>query len=172
MLCLAQLGTRLRLSSGPSSGLSWGLARGSGFGIQLGLSWAQLGSLCLAWCLGPGRGSVRFEGPVRLETRGSTQNSALGLDRSPARLISVPGSENIINEAKHKGRKSKSKRPEEQVSRRKTRTKNTARKSIMEPPEVIHLASFRIEQRQQAAPGGKIRAVPTCHICSTYLPSL
>ena len=115
--------------------------------------------------MGPGRGLVRFRGLVRLETRGSTQDSALGLDRSPARLISVPGSENIINEAKHERRKSKSKRPEEKVSRRKTRTKNAARKYIMEPPEVIHLASFRIEQRQQAAPGGKIYAV-------TYLPSV
>ena len=56
------------------------------------------------------------------------------------------------------------KRPEEKVSRRKkTLAENAARKS--KPPEVLHLTSFRIEQRQQAAPGGKICAVP-------YLPAL
>ena len=35
----------------------------------------------------------------------------------------------------------------------------------MEPPEVIHLANFRIEQRQQAPPGGKIYAVCMYHAC-------
>ena len=38
ILGLAQLGARLRLSSGPSSGFSWGLARGSGLEIRHGLS--------------------------------------------------------------------------------------------------------------------------------------
>ena len=38
MLDLAQLGARLRPSSGPSIGLSWGFARGSGLGIRLDLS--------------------------------------------------------------------------------------------------------------------------------------
>ena len=38
MLDLAQLGARLRPSSGPSSGLRWGFAQGSGLGIRLDLS--------------------------------------------------------------------------------------------------------------------------------------
>ena len=38
MLDLAQLGARLRPSSGHSIGLSWGFARGSGLGIRLDLS--------------------------------------------------------------------------------------------------------------------------------------
>ena len=45
------------------------------------------------------------------------------------------------------------KRPEEKVSRRKYAGGNAARKFIMKPGEVIHFTSFRIEQRQQAAPG-------------------
>ena len=87
MLDLAQLGARLRPSSGPSIGLSWRFARGSGLGIRLDLSWRSAPLTCLG--LGPGRGLVRFGSAARLETQGSTQDSALGLDRSPARLISI-----------------------------------------------------------------------------------
>ena len=89
MLGLAQLGARLRLSSGPAQGSAgdWLGARDSGF--ELAWLRAQLGPLASAWCLGPGRGSVRFGSPIRLETQGSTQDSELDLDRSPARLISV-----------------------------------------------------------------------------------
>ena len=74
-------------AQGPAQGSTgdWLGARDSGFDSAC-LS-TQLGSFASAWCLGPGRGWVRFGNPVRLETQGSTQDSALGLDRSPARSI-------------------------------------------------------------------------------------
>ena len=58
---------RSELGSGFSSGLSWGLAGESGFG----LAWlrAQLGSLVSAWCLGSARGSARLGSQVRLQVR-------------------------------------------------------------------------------------------------------
>ena len=62
-------------------------------------------------------------------------------------------------------RATKKKKQKRKWEDEKTRAENAARKSIMKPPEVIHLTSFRIEQRQQAAPRGKIFAVP-------YLPAL
>ena len=85
----AQLVAWVRLSLGLSSGLTWGLARDSGF--DLACLMAHLASLGSAWCLGSGRdpGSVRLGSPARLETQGSAQDSALDLDRSLARLISV-----------------------------------------------------------------------------------
>ena len=72
MLGLAQLGARLRLSSGPAQGSAgdWLGARNSGF--ELAWLRAQLGPLASAWCLGPGLGSVRFGSPIRLENQGST----------------------------------------------------------------------------------------------------
>ena len=85
MLGSAELRARLgaRFWAQLKIGWGWGL-------VVLG-SWlrAQFGSLSSAWCLGSTRGSVRTGSPAHLEARGLAQGSALGLDRSPARLISA-----------------------------------------------------------------------------------
>ena len=68
----ARLGTRESacsawLSFELGSGLSWGLAVESGFGLV----WlrAQLGSLVSAWCLGSAQASARLRSQVRLDVR-------------------------------------------------------------------------------------------------------
>ena len=95
-----------------------------------------------------------------------------GLARSSARFGSRSGSEFGLTQGWFLGSRNGDSE-EKQVKNgqkkkwvdEKTRTKNTARKSIMEPPEDIHLASFRNEQRQQAPPGGKIYALGSYHAC-------
>ena len=79
----ARLGTRFWAQL--KIGWGWGLV------VQLGLAWlrAQFGSLSSASCLGSARGSARTGSPAQLEARGLDQGSALGLDRSPTRLISA-----------------------------------------------------------------------------------
>ena len=104
LLARAQLGTResaqwARLNSELGLGSARGSAQGSpgnwfgarDSGFDLACLMAHLASLVSAWCLGSGRGpgSVRLGSPARLETQGSAQDLALGLDRSPGRLISV-----------------------------------------------------------------------------------
>ena len=104
LLARAQLGLGNQLNGlGSTPELGLGSARGSAqgspgdwlgardSGFDLACLMAHLALLGSAWFLGSGRARARFglEAPARLDTQGSAQDSALGLDQSPARLISV-----------------------------------------------------------------------------------
>ena len=165
MLASAQIGARLRLRSRPcSSAGDWLGARDSGFDV----TWlrAQACSLGSAWCLGSGLDSVRLGSPARLKTQGSARLRT----RRSAWIGARPGSENIISETKPERRKCKTKtfRRESVKVRMRKQTKNAnenvTRKKWNKQRLVTSgcaLPCFQNEQRQKAAPKGKIYAVAT-----------